>query len=259
MTILDKIIDKTKIRVQKEKQQLSPIDLFNKVKKIEVDYDFRFENIKKNDMGFICEIKKASPSKGIICENFLYKEFAKQYEDALADALSILTEPDFFMGDIKYLEEIKAITNIPILRKDFIVDEYQIYQSKLIGADAILLICSSLDKHTLGRFIMLAKDLGLSVLVETHDEKEVYEALECEAKIIGVNNRNLKTFEVDLNTTEKLKKLIPDNKIIVSESGIKTREDILRLKNIGVNAVLIGETFMISNDKKQVMQNLRGN
>lgn len=257
--ILDDIVNKTKERVLKLKE----IKNFDKLR-AEVSLmtvageDFPFEKALKNkDMAFICEVKKASPSKGIIAENFDYLKIAKEYEQAGADAISVLTEPDFFMGDNKYLKEIVTNVKLPVLRKDFIIDEYQIYEAKLIGASAILLICSILDAETLKYFMSVAEKLGLSVLTETHDEKEVKSALEAGAKIIGVNNRNLKTFEVDIKNSLKLRNLIPENIIFVSESGIKTPQDIKLLKDAKTNAVLIGETFMTSPDKKESFRYLR--
>ena len=207
--------------------------------------------LKKEKMSFICEIKKASPSKGIICEDFNYIKIAKEYESAGADAISVLTEPEFFMGSNKYLTEVKKEVNIPVLRKDFIVDLYQIYESKTLGADAILLICSALNFKELKDYMETAWRLGMSALIETHDEKEVEMALKAGANIIGVNNRDLKDFKVDLNNSIKLRKLIPEDKIFVSESGIKTKEDIELLHNNKTDAVLIGEGLIKSADIKQ--------
>ena len=257
--ILDEIVNKTKERVLKSKE----IKNFDKLRAevslmTAVGEDFPFEKALKNkDMAFICEVKKASPSKGIIAGNFDYLKIAKEYEQAGAAAISVLTEPDFFMGDNKYLKEIADNVKIPVLRKDFIIDAYQIYEAKLIGASAILLICSILDAETLEYFMSVAEKLGLSVLTETHDEKEVKSALKAGAKIIGVNNRNLKTFEVDIKNSLKLRNLIPENIIFVSESGIKTPCDIKLLKDAKTNAVLIGETFMTSPDKKESFRYLR--
>jgi indole-3-glycerol phosphate synthase len=209
-------------------------------------------------MSFICEIKKASPSKGIISQDFRYIETAKEYEAAGAAAISVLTEPDFFLGGNKYLTEIKNTVKIPVLRKDFIIDQYQIFEAKNIGADAILLICAILDFYTLKEFMATARDLGLSCLVEAHDEKEVETALKADAKIIGVNNRNLKNFEVDIYNSIKLRKLVPENKIFVSESGIKTKEDIDILRLNKVDAVLIGEELMKSGNIKEKLRELKG-
>ena len=220
---------------------------------------FPFERaLKSLGMSFICEVKKASPSKGIIAHRFPYLDIAREYESAGAAAISVLTEPDFFLGSDIYLSEIKQQVAIPVLRKDFIIDEYQIYQSKLIGADAILLICSLLDTSTLSRYIELADSLGLSCLVEAHSQEEVESALAAKARIIGINNRNLQTFEVDINTSISLRKYIPDNIIFVSESGISTLEDIRKLCDINASAVLIGEAFMRSHDISQCLSQLKG-
>ena len=215
------------------------------------------ESLRVKDFSFICEIKKASPSKGVIVEKFPYIDIAQEYETAGASAISVLTEPNFFKGNDKYLKDISSIVNIPVLRKDFIIDEYQIYQAKLIGADAILLICAILDETTLKNFLHLAKSLKLSCLVETHNEEEIKKALNIGADIIGINNRDLKTFTVDINTSLKLRKLIPSNKILISESGIKTAEDIRILKDSGFNGALIGESMMLSDNKIEFLSKLR--
>lgn len=257
--ILDKIVNKTKERVLKAKEIKNFEKLKEEVSLMPINKDFLFEKALKNkNMAFICEVKKASPSKGIIAEEFDYLKIAREYEQAGADAISVLTEPDFFMGDNKYLKEITDNVKIPVLRKDFIIDQYQIYEAKLIGASAILLICAVLDTETLKHFMSVAEKLGLSVLTEAHDEKEVKSAIEAGAKIIGVNNRNLKTFEVDIKNSLKLRNLIPENIIFVSESGIKSAQDITLLKSIKTNAVLIGETLMTSDDKKKQLKILRG-
>jgi indole-3-glycerol phosphate synthase len=219
---------------------------------------YSFENaLKTNDIAFICEVKKASPSKGIISEHFPYLQIAKEYEKAGANAISVLTEPVFFMGCNEYLTEIKKAVKIPILRKDFTIDPYQIYEASLIGADAVLLICSILDTKNLKEYLKIADSLGLSSLVEVHDEKELHNALAAGARVIGVNNRNLKTFEVDINTSSELRKLVPKDKVFVSESGIKTREDISVLRDNGTDAVLIGETLMRSTNIAAEMAELR--
>mgnify|MGYP000267215204 FL=1 len=206
--------------------------------------DFPLEKaLMKQDINFICEVKKASPSKGIIAQDFPYLTIAKEYELAGASAISVLTEPDYFLGEDKYLQEIAQNVSIPVLCKDFIIDEYQIYKAKILGASAILLICAILDDETLRRFFTLAEKLGLSCLVEAHDENEIKRALKVQARIIGVNNRNLKDFTVDVENSLKLRSLVPENVIFVSESGIKTKEDIEKLRVHQVQAVLIGETF----------------
>ena len=257
--ILDDIVKKQKERIEKEKQIKSFELMKNEAELICSNKKITFENSLKNkDFAFICEIKKASPSKGVIVENFPYIDIAKEYEAAGAAAISVLTEPDFFKGSDKYLCDISKIVNIPVLRKDFVIDEYQIYQAKIIGADAILLICAILDEKTLNKFLQTAKSLNLNCLVETHNEDEIKKALNSGAKIIGINNRDLKTFTVDINTSLKLRKFIPNNKILISESGIKTAEDIKILKQAGFNGVLIGESMMKSKNKKQFLSELRG-
>lgn len=256
--ILDKIIVSTKKRVEKAKQEKSFENMKKEALSLGKNSDFVFEKaLKKEKMSFICEIKKASPSKGIICEDFNYIKIAKEYESAGADAISVLTEPEFFMGSNKYLTEVKKEVNIPVLRKDFIVDLYQIYESKTLGADAILLICSALNFKELKDYMETAWRLGMSALIETHDEKEVEMALKAGANIIGVNNRDLKDFKVDLNNSIKLRKLIPEDKIFVSESGIKTKEDIELLHNNKTDAVLIGEGLIKSADIKQKLAELK--
>jgi indole-3-glycerol phosphate synthase len=214
--------------------------------------------LSKAGLNFICEIKKASPSKGIISRDFKYKEIALEYEKAGAAAISVLTEPDFFLGKNEYLSEIKKEAKIPVLRKDFIIDEFQIYEAKIIGADAILLICAILSFDDLKRFMSAAESIGLSCHVEIHNEKEAETALKADAKIIGVNNRDLTTFQVDLQNGIRLRRLIPQDKIFVSESGIKTKEDIDSLKANKVNAVLIGEELMKSGDVKEKLRQLNG-
>lgn len=209
-------------------------------------------------VAFICEVKKASPSKGMIASDFPYLEIAKDYEKAGADAISVLTEPEYFKGDNKYLSEISSAVKIPVIRKDFTVDEYQIYEAKVIGADAVLLICSLLDTETIHNYIKLCDELGMSALVEAHTEEEIYSAIEAGARVLGVNNRNLQTFEVNLNNSIRLRGLVPKNIIFVAESGIKTAEDMTLLKNAGVNAVLIGETLMRSSNKKEIIKELKG-
>jgi len=257
--ILDEIVVKTKERILKLKELKSFDEIKSEVELMPVNKKFLFEKaLKNNDIAFICEVKKASPSKGVIANNFKYLEIAKEYESAGADAISVLTEPDFFLGDNKYLNEIVKNVKIPVLRKDFIIDEYQIYESKQMGASAILLICSLLDTDTLSKYISIAHSLGLSALAEVHNEEEVESALKAGARIIGVNNRNLKTFDVDISNSVKLRSMIPEDIIFISESGIKSTQDITLLKSIKTNAVLIGETLMTSEDKKKQLKILRG-
>ena len=296
--ILDEIAEKTKERVAEEKKKV-PLE---KMKRQALDivaretnngsspyskFLFR-DNLAADGISFICEVKKASPSKGLIAPDFPYVEIAKEYEAAGASAISVLTEPFYFQGSNQFLMDIKKEVNIPLLRKDFTVDEYMIYEAKVIGASAVLLICAILDDEQLASYLQLAHELGMSALVEAHDEEEVRRAIACGAGIIGVNNRDLRTFTVDIMNSVRLRKLIPDmvpakrsqmkestkgstkgpdpfvecsvhqKMVYVSESGIKTKEDIDRLKENGTDAVLIGETFMRSSDKKKLFAELRG-
>ena len=257
--ILDKIIEATKIRVAQEKQVESPETVKAAALALPSDTGFPFEAaLRQQDFNFICEVKKASPSKGIIAEHFPYLDIAKEYEVAGAAAISVLTEPDFFKGDKKYLQEIASTVKIPVLRKDFIIDEYQIYQAKVWGASAILLICACLDVPTLTKFRELADSLGLSSLVEAHDENEVQMAIDCGARIIGVNNRNLKDFTVDVQNSVRLRNLVQDDVIFVSESGLETLEDIQVLRDNNIGVALMGETFMRSPNKVEKLAYLYG-
>ncbi len=258
MNILENIVEKTKIRVENFKREND----IEQIKKTALSMEkgfFKFEKALKNDnISFICEIKKASPSKGIIAKDFPYIQIAKEYEIAGANAISVLTEPDFFMGSINYLNEISKKIKTPLLRKDFIIDEIQIYESKIQGASAILLITSILSNDKIIEFINIADNLGLSCLVEAHNKEEIDRAINANSRIIGVNNRDLKTFKVDIKNSINLRKYVPDNIIFVSESGIKTHNEIEELKRNRVNAVLIGETFMKSEDKTKELKLLRG-
>jgi len=257
--ILDTIVEATKIRVAQEKQVESPEAVKAAALALPSDTGFPFEAaLRQQDFNFICEVKKASPSKGIIAEHFPYLDIAKEYEVAGAAAISVLTEPDFFKGDKKYLKEIASTVKIPVLRKDFIIDEYQIYQAKLWGASAILLICACLDVPTLTKFRELADSLGLSSLVEAHDEREVQMAIDCGARIIGVNNRNLKDFTVDVQNSVRLRNLVQDDVIFVSESGLETPEDIQVLRDNNIGVALMGETFMRSPNKVEKLAYLYG-
>lgn len=218
---------------------------------------FEFENALKGDeLSFICEVKKASPSKGIIAQDFDYLSIAKEYEQAGAAAISCLTEPKWFMGRDKYLQEIADTVSIPVLRKDFTVCDYQIYEAKILGASAVLLICALLDTDTIGEYISICDSMGISALAEAHNEKEVESALAAGARIIGVNNRNLKDFSVDVNNSARYRNMIPEDVIFVSESGIKNHSDIQVLQNNKTNAVLIGEAFMRSGDKEKMLRDL---
>jgi indole-3-glycerol phosphate synthase len=209
-------------------------------------------------MSFICECKKASPSKGLITPDFPYTEIALDYERAGASAVSVLTEPRWFLGSSAYLKEISESVSIPCLRKDFTVDEYMIFEAKLLGASAVLLICSILDQEKLKEYIRICDSLGLSALVEAHNEDEIRMALAAKSRIIGVNNRNLRNFTIDFENSIRLRKMVPDDVIFVAESGVKTREDILRLQEAGVDAVLIGESLMRAADRRAMLDDLRG-
>ena len=257
--ILDTIVEATKIRVAQEKEVETPEAVKAAALALPSDTGFPFEAaLRQQDFNFICEVKKASPSKGIIAEHFPYLDIAKEYEVAGAAAISVLTEPDFFKGDKKYLQEIASTVKIPVLRKDFIIDEYQIYQAKVWGASAILLICACLDVPTLTKFRELADSLGLSSLVEAHDEKEVQMAIDCGARIIGVNNRNLKDFTVDVQNSVRLRNLVEDDVIFISESGLETPEDIQVLRDNNIGVALMGETFMRSPNKVEKLAYLYG-
>lgn len=255
--ILQTIAASAKKRVEKRKLQSPDIKSAALAEKKENPF-FLEERIKGGDMSFICEVKKASPSKGIIAEDFPYEKIGEEYDRAGADAISVLTEPEFFKGRDEYLTAIKKRVSVPLLRKDFTIDEYQLYEAKTIGADAVLLICALLDTDTLRRFIKIADSLYLSAIVEAHDGDEVKSALKAGARIVGVNNRNLKDFTVDVSNSLRLRRLVPKDVCFVSESGIKTREDVIRLEEAQVNAVLIGEAFMQSTDKRGMLMRLRG-
>ena len=262
-TILDQLVDHARERVAEAKKKIP----FEKMKQMALEMAakepvrdaFAFEKaLRRPELSFICECKKASPSKGLIAPDFPYLEIAKEYEKAGADCISVLTEPRWFLGKDQYLKEIAANVSIPCLRKDFAVDPYMIYEAKVLGASAVLLICSILEKAQLKEYLQIAEGLGLSALVEAHDEEEIAKALEAGARIIGVNNRNLKDFTVDIGNSIRLRTLAPKNVLFVAESGIKTAEDISKLREAKVNGVLIGETLMRSPDKKVVLEELNG-
>lgn len=267
MNILNEIADKTRERIKENKTEI-PLSLLEKqvqermekeenglLKRPEMSF---LDALKKEGMSYICEVKKASPSKGLIAPDFPYLDIAVEYEKAGASAISCLTEPFYFQGSNQYLEEITKEVSIPVLRKDFTVDEYMIYEARKLGASAILLICAILDDSQLLEYRKLAEKLGMDALVEAHDEEEVARALASGAKIIGVNNRDLRTFQVDVRNSIRLRNLAPENVVFVSESGIKTSEDIEKLYENQVDAVLIGETLMRSPDKKKALEELNG-
>lgn len=259
MNILETIADAARERVALSKQNL-PLDaLKERISSIPKGEPFLFEKALSNpELSFICECKKASPSKGLIAEYFPYLQIAKEYEEAGASCISVLTEPKWFLGSDQYLEQIAKEVSIPCLRKDFIVDEYMIYEAKLLGAQAVLLICSITKESELGEYLSLCDRLGLSALIETHDEKEMKSALRVGARLVGVNNRNLKDFSVNTENSRKMRELAPDDVLFVSESGVKDERDIAKLKEIGVDAVLIGEALMKAPDKKALLSRFRG-
>jgi len=259
--ILAKIAASTAIRITKAKELLpeekakqAAVALAEKEK---TNTPLPFErSLSAPGLSFICEVKKASPSKGIIAEDFPFLEIAKEYEEGEASAISVLTEPEFFLGSGEYLKKIAAAVHIPVLRKDFIIDPYQIYEAKLWGAKAVLLICALLEQETLASFIKTAKELSLDCLVEIHNEAEAEEAIAAGAHIIGINNRDLTTFNVDRGLSTRLRKLIPPKILTVAESGVKSSDDIRMLKETGVNAVLIGESLMRSADRKKFLREM---
>lgn len=256
--ILEEIAEKTRERVQNDKKRQSLASLRNDAEKMERQASVFYDALKKTGMSFICEVKKASPSKGLIAESFPYLEIAKEYEAAGAAAISCLTEPFYFQGKDEYLREIAETVSIPVLRKDFVVDEYMVYQARVLGASAVLLICAILDDSQLHDFRQLAEELGMDALVEAHDEREAERAMRAGARVVGVNNRDLRDFSVDMGNSIRLRRMIPKDIAFVSESGIKTNDDVERLRGCGVDAVLIGETLMRAEDKKTALDELRG-
>ncbi|MCH5256626.1 MAG: indole-3-glycerol phosphate synthase TrpC [Lachnospiraceae bacterium] len=258
-TILDTIAEYARERVANAKKSRSLEEIKQLALSTDCNTNFPFEKALAADgISFICECKKASPSKGLIAENFPYLEIAKEYEAAGASCISVLTEPKWFLGSDEYLKEISAAVSIPCIRKDFTVDEYMIYEAKLLGASAVLLICSILSEADLKYYIGICDKLGLSALVEAHDEAEIKMAVEAGARIIGVNNRNLKNFTVDINNSGRLRHLVPENVLFVAESGINSRADVAALEDAKVDAVLIGETLMRAADKKAMLNELKG-
>lgn len=258
--ILDEIAADTRKRVAADKERIPEAEMRRLAYERDANTGFPFERaLRAEGISFICEVKKASPSKGIIAEDFPYLQIAKEYEQAGAAAISVLTEPHYFKGSNEYLREIAEAVTIPVLRKDFTVDPYMIYEAKVLGASAILLICAILTDEELRTYRQIAEELGLSALVEAHDEEEVRRALACGARIVGVNNRDLKTFHVDITNSVRLRSMVSKDILFVSESGMKTPEDIAVLRGNGTDAVLIGEALMKSPDKKAALAALRGN
>ena len=261
MNILEEIAQKTKERVEEEKRKI-PLGEMERQARRRMKENPRthrfFDALNGPELAFICEVKKASPSKGIIAKDFPWLSIAMDYEAAGAAAISCLTEPFWFLGRNEYLKEIAAGVSIPVLRKDFTVDPYMIYEAKALGAGAVLLICAILDDACLKDGVQLAEELGMDALVEAHTPEEVSRAAKAGAQIIGVNNRNLKDFSVNIENSRRLKALAPENTLFVSESGIKTAEDVAALKNNGTDAVLIGETLMRAKNKKKMLDYLAG-
>ena len=258
MTILDELAAYAKERTEANKAKISLADVRRDALALPSS-EFAFEKaLAKDGMSFICECKKASPSKGIIAEEFPYLEIAKDYETAGADCISVLTEPKWFLGSDKYLQEIASTVKIPCLRKDFTVDEYMIYEAKLLGASAVLLICSILSTSQIKEYIEICDGMGLTAIVETHNEDEIRSAIEAKARVIGVNNRNLKDFTVDTGNSANLRKIVPSDILFVAESGIKDAEDVRKLSAIGADAILVGETMMRSPDKTKMLRMLKG-
>ena len=259
-TILDTIAAHARERVAADREAL-PLEALKELCRERgsrpPDGDGFLSRLRKPEMSFLCEVKKASPSKGVISEEFPYLDIARTYEAAGADAVSCLTEPKWFLGSDDIFRSIRREILIPMLRKDFTVDEYQIYQARLLGADAVLLICALLDTHTLARYLELARSLGLAALVEAHDETEVRAAVSAGARIIGVNNRNLKDFSVNFSNAARLRDLIPSGRVYVAESGVTSSEDVAALRRIGADAALMGEVLMRAGNPKALLREMR--
>lgn len=255
--ILEELAAYARERVQKAKERKSIEELRAEALAMPRG-DFRFEKALRADgMSLICEIKKASPSKGIISEDFPYLRIAREYEEAGADCVSVLTEPKWFLGSDEIFREVREQIALPMIRKDFTVDAYQIYEAKAMGADAVLLICALLDTETIREYLGICGELGLSALVETHNEEEIDSAVRAGAGLIGVNNRNLKDFSVDFDNAGRLRKKIPEGIVFVAESGVKNEEDIAALSRAGADAVLVGEALMRSGDKAACLRKFR--
>lgn len=257
MTILDQLADHARERVAADKVRV-PLEAVREAALQGEGQGAAFKKaLKKPGLSFICEVKRASPSKGLIAPDFPYLDIAREYEAAGADAVSCLTEPKWFLGSDEIFTDIRKAIATPMLRKDFTVDEYQIYQAKVMGANAVLLICAILDTATIARYLELCDSLGLAALVETHDEKEIASAVSAGAKIIGVNNRNLKDFSVDFSNAGRLRNLIPPEAVYVAESGVASPQDAAELRKIGADAVLVGEMLMRSTNKKALLDEMR--
>lgn len=259
MNILEEIAEKTRERYKAREKKVPLSAIRSEAECMENALEaFAFEKaLSQKELAFICEVKKASPSKGVIAEHFPYLEIARQYEAAGADAISCLTEPHWFLGSDAYLKEITENVQIPVLRKDFTIGDYQIYEAKVLGASAVLLICALLDTAQVRDYLQLCSELGLSALVEAHDEKEIESALDAGARIVGVNNRNLKDFSVDVSNSARIRSLVPETVLFVSESGISSAEDVRAVRKSGADAVLVGETLMRAPDKKKKLEELK--
>ena len=257
MTILDTIADYARVRVAEDKKKISLAEMKERAFSLPKG-DFRFSQaLRRPEMAFICEVKKASPSKGLIDPVFEYKKIAETYDQAGADCVSCLTEPKWFLGSDQIFSDIRKKISIPMIRKDFTVDEYQIYQAKCLGADCVLLICSLMGEAELVKYIRICEELGLDALVETHDEGEIKMAVSAGAGLIGVNNRNLKDFSVDFENASRLRHLIPKSAVYVAESGVKNTEDVRALRRIGADAVLMGEVLMRAKDQRALLAQMR--
>ena len=257
--ILQEIARYTQGRIANKREFIPKTSMMDKALAVNPDTGFPFEQaLRKEGLSYICEVKKASPSKGVIAENYPYVEIAKSYEEAGASAISVLTEPKYFLGKDEHLEEVKKNVSIPVLRKDFVVDDYMIYEAKTLGADAVLLIAAILEPHILMAYINICSSLGLTALVEAHNEEEVIKALQAGARVVGINSRNLRDFSIDLDGVKKLYQMVPPDVILVSESGIKTAEDIEKIRELKADAILIGETMMRAEDKTAKLKELKG-
>ena len=259
VNVLNSIVTRTRQRIEAKKREVPPEKVIEAAGQKMISYDFPFEKaLKRDDIAFICEIKRASPSQGTLTDDFRYLDIAIEYQNAGAAAISVLTEPYYFRGSDRCLTEISNAVSIPVLRKDFVVDEYMIYESKVLGADAVLLICRVLDTDTLRRCIDIAHRLGMSALVETHNASEIRSAIDAGARVIGVNNRDLNSLKTDFSTTLRLRALVPREKIFVSESGIGCSGEINTLRDIQADAVLIGGALMCCSDRTNEIMRLRG-
>ena len=255
MSILDKLAAHARERVLADSENMS-LDILQAMcrEKGRANGARFYDALKKDDLSFICEVKKASPSKGVIARDFPYLDIARDYEAAGADCISCLTEPKWFLGSDDIFREIRAAVSTPMLRKDFTVSDYQLYQSRLMGADCVLLICALLDTKTLAQYLAVCDELGLSALVETHDADEIRSAVAAGAKIIGVNNRNLKDFSVDFSNAESLRRLVPETAVFVAESGVQSPADVAALRQAGAGAVLVGEALMRAENRQEMLQ-----